>query len=557
MGEGVRRVHRRAYITNLAMKSALQMINPNAEAVTNKGQALAINSAAAQGLASVMKSNIGPTGTMKMLVDGAGEITLTKDGSHLLASMQIQHPTAQLISRAASAQDDVVGDGTSSTVVFIGELLKQAQRYLTEGVHPRLVADGFDVAKALAIEYLDQFKIQKDCQDRELLMSAARTALRTKVSEELCELLTEIVVDAVLTIQQEGVPIDNHMVEMQALKHRLGIDTRLVRGLVLDHDPRHPDMPTRVENAYIFACSLEMEYEKTEVNSAWYYNTADQRESQIDAERSVVNRVVEAVIALKKKVCDGTDKKFVVINLLGTAPLSLDMFAREGIMALRRAKRRNMERLNLICGCTQVNSINQLEADCLGEAGLVYETTLGDDKYTFVEEVKNPHACSILVRGPNNYTISMVNSAIRDGLRTVKNCIESGVVVPGAGAFEVGCANYLLDNLDKAEGRAKLGVQSFAEALLIVPKAIAENSGYDVQDSIIKLQEKIRADPKGAFGFDVNTGEVLDPCASGIYDTYLAKRHMIGSAPVIANQLLLVDEILKAGGKKEKDPMKG
>jgi T-complex protein 1 subunit zeta len=539
------------------MKSALQMVNPNADAVTNKGQALAINSAAAQGRASVMRSNIGPTGTMKMLVDGAGEITLTKDGSHLLASMQIQHPTAQLISRAAVAQDDVVGDGTSSCVVFIGELLKQANRYLTEGVHPRLIADGFDVAKALALEYLDQVKMERDCEDRELLLSVARTTLQTKVSPELCNLLTDIVVDAILTIRQEGVPIDAHMVEMQALKHRLGIDTKLVRGLVLDHGPRHPDMPTRVENAFIFTCSLEMEYEKTEVNSAWYYNTADQRESQIQAERQVVNTCVEHVIALKKKVCEGTDKNFVVINLLGIDPLSLDMFAREGIMALRRAKRRNMERLNLICGATCVNSYKDLNADCLGEAGLLYETQLGDEKYTFLEKVKNPHACTILVRGPNNYTISLVNSAIKDGLRTVKNTIEHGTVVAGAGAFEVGCSKYLLDNLDKAEGRAKLGVQSFAEAMLVIPKAISENSGYDVQDSIIKLQEQVRAHPEVPVGFDVNSGEVLDPVANGILDTYISKRHMLASAPVIANQLLLVDEILKAGAKKQKDPMKG
>jgi len=216
-----------------------------------------------------------------------------------------------------------------------------------------------------------------------------------------------------------------------------------------------------------------------------------------------------------------------------------------------------MERLNLICGSTQVNSAHELTPDCLGEAGLVYETTLGDEKYTFVEQVKNPHSCTVLIRGPNNYTISMVNSAMKDGLRAVKNCIESGTVVPGAGAFEVACAHHLLQNLDKAQGRAKLGVQSFAEALLVVPKAIAENSGYDVQDSIIKLQEQVRTHPENLVGFDVNSGEVLDPVASGILDTYLSKRHMIGSAPVIANQLLLVDEILKAGGKKEKDPMKG
>jgi len=541
----------------ITMKSALKMVNPDADAVTNKGQALAINSAAAQGLASVMRSNIGPTGTMKMLVDGAGEITLTKDGSHLLGSMQIQHPTAQLISRAAVAQDDVVGDGTSSCVVFIGELLKQAERYLSEGVHPRLIADGFDVAKSLALEYLDTLKITKDATDREVLTSIARSTLQTKASEEMCTHLTDIVVDAILTIQQEGVPIDTHMVEMQALKHRLGVDTQLIRGLVLDHGPRHPDMPTRVENAYIFACSLEMEYEKTEVNSAWYYNTAEQRESQISAERAVVNRVVESVIALKKQVCDGTDKQFVIINLLGIDPLSLDMFAREGIMALRRAKRRNMERLNLVCGSECVNSHRELDPKCLGEAGLVYETTLGDDKFTFVEKVKNPHSCAILVRGPNNYTISMVNSAIKDGLRSVKNTIESGTVVPGAGAFEVGCAQYLLNNLDKAEGRSKLGVQSFAEALLIIPKSIAENSGYDVQDSIIKLQEQVRNHPDVPVGFDINSGEVLNPAEAGILDTYLSKRHMIVSAPVIANQLLLVDEILKAGGKKREDPMKG
>jgi len=483
-------------------------------------------------------------------------VKLTKDGNSLLSNMQIQHPTATLIARAATAQDEMVGDGTSTAVVFIGELMKQADRYLSEGVHPRLIAEGVDIGKSLAIEFLDSFKQDKE-PDRELLISVARTALRTKVHTEIADVLTDVVVDAVAMIQREGVPLDLHMVEVQSMKHRMGVETKLIKGLVLDHGARHPDMPRKLTNCYVFACNIELEYEKTEVNSSWNYNTAEQREQQIQAERSVVDRVVQQVIALKKQVCDGTDKNFVVINLLGIDPLSLDMFAREGIMALRRAKRRNMERLNLICGSTQVNSAQELSPDCLGEAGLVYETTLGDEKYTFVEQVKNPHSCTILIRGPNNYTISMVNSAIKDGVRGVKNCIENGTVVPGAGAFEVACAHHLQQNLDKAQGRAKLGVQSFAEALLVVPKAIAENSGYDVQDSIIKLQEQVRAHPEIPVGFDVNSGEVLDPVASGILDTYLSKRHMIGSAPVIANQLLLVDEILKAGGKKEKDPMKG
>merc|ERR1712144_32123 len=357
------------------MASALKMVNPNADAASSKGQALAINTGAAKGLAEVLKSNIGPTGTMKMLVDGAGDVRLTKDGNSLLGNMQIQHPTATLIARAATAQDDMVGDGTSTAVVFIGELLKQADRYLSEGVHPRLIAEGFDIAKTLAIEFLDKFKIDKEV-DRELLISVARTSLRTKVHQELADLLTEIVVDAVLTIRREDEPIDLHMVEVQSMKHRLSVETKLVRGIVFDHGARHPDMPKRVENCYVFACNVELEYEKTEVNSSFFYNSAEQRERMVEAERKVVDDRCRKIIELKKQVCDGTDKNFVVINMRGIDPMSLDMFAKEGIIALRRAKRRNMERLALAAGCTCVQAVEDLQADCLGEAGLVYEYTL-------------------------------------------------------------------------------------------------------------------------------------------------------------------------------------
>merc|ERR1711907_532234 len=532
------------------MASALKMVNPKADAASKKGQALAINSGAAKGLAEVLRSNIGPTGTMKMLVDGAGDVTLTKDGNSLLSRMQIQHPTATLIARAASAQDDMVGDGTSTAVVFIGELLKQAERYLGEGVHPRLLADGFDIAKRLTIDFLDKFKMEK-VVDRELLINIARTALRTKVHTELADILTEIVVDAVLMIRIEGVPLDLHMVEIQTMKHKLGVETKLVKGLVFDHGARHPDMPKRVTNCVIFACNVELEYEKTEVNSNFFYNSAEQREKMVEAERKVVDERCKKIIELKKQVCDGTDKNFVVINMRGIDPMSLDMFAKEGIVALRRAKRRNMERLALAAGCSCVQATDDLSADCLGEAGLVYEYNLGDEKFTFMEELKDPNSCTVLIRGPNSFTINLINESLRDGLRAVKNTLDAKNVVPGAGAFEIACAEHLRANTDKAEGRAKLGIEVFAESLLVVPKALAENSGHDAQDVIIKMREALVANPEAPIGFDISSGDVLDPESSGILDTYLSKRHMISTAPVIANQLLLVDEILRAGRKKE------
>lgn len=532
------------------------MVNPNADAATSKGQALFINTGAAKGLAEVLRTNLGPTGTMKMLVDGAGDVTLTKDGNSLLTRMQIQHPTATLIARAATAQDEMVGDGTSTAVVFIGELLKQADRYLSEGVHPRLMAEGFDIAKALTIHFLDSFK-QTVVPDRELLISVARTALRTKVHRELADCLTEVVVDAVMMVKREGVPLDLHMVEVQTMKHRLGVETKLVKGLVFDHGARHPDMPRSVENCYVFACNVELEYEKTEVNSSFFYNSAEQREKMVEAERSVVDERCRKIIELKKQVCDGTDKTFVVINMRGIDPMSLDMFAKEGIVALRRAKRRNMERLALAAGCTCVQACEDLKPDCLGQAGKVYEYTLGEDKFTFMEDLKEPTSCTVLIRGPNAFTIGLINESLRDGLRAVKNTIETEQVVAGAGAFEIACNKYLKNNLDKADGRAKLGIEVFAEALLVVPKSLAENSGHDAQEVIIKMRDALDANPDVAVGLDVLTGDCLEPMSAGIVDTFLSKRHMIGTAPVIANQLLLVDEILRAGRKKEKDAMKG
>lgn len=199
------------------------------------------------------------------LVSGAGDIKITKDGNVLLQEMQIQHPTASLIARASTAQDDITGDGTTSTVLLIAELLKQAELYISEGLHPRMLTDGFELARAKSIEILDSMKIAAE-PSREILVDVARTSLRTKIHPSVADKLTEICVDAVLNIRQENDQIDLHMVEIMEMQHRTASDTTLVKGIVMDHGSRHPDMPKRVENAYILTCNVSLEYEKSEVS---------------------------------------------------------------------------------------------------------------------------------------------------------------------------------------------------------------------------------------------------------------------------------------------------
>lgn len=540
--------------------SSLSVLNQNSE-VAKHTQALIINTGAARSLQNILRTNLGPRGTLKMLVSGAGDIKMTKDGQVLLSEMQIQHPTAQLIARTATTQDEITGDGTTSIVLLTGEILSQAQRYLAEGTHPSVLIEGIYNAKQEAQKYLDELKnkmIAKQPKiDREILISVARTALRTKLQEELADKLSDIVVDAIQTIANEKQHADLHMVEVMHMQHRTALETEFINGLVLDHGARHPDMKKDMKNVYILTCNVSLEYEKSEVNSSFLYSNAEQRQKMVEAERKVVDEKVLKIIDLKKKVCDEdperekSPKNFIVINQKGIDPISLDMLQKAGICALRRAKRRNMERLVLAFGGVAVNAVDELTPDVLGFAEHTYEQTLGEEAYTFVVGPRiKPKSCTVLIKGPNKHTIAQIKDAVRDGLRAVVNTMEDKCVIPGAGAFELGLSEHLEKFAKSVTGRSQLGVKCFAEALLVIPKALAQNSGFDVQDTIIHLQQEAQ---NKLVGLDLYTGKAIDPIQAGIFDNYRVKQQVLEASTFTATQLLYVDEILRAA-KAQKAP---
>ena len=495
--------------------------------------------------------------------------------------MRIQH----LLTTTASSfeynqrQDEVTGDGTTSTVLLCGELLKQAHRYTSEGLHPRVIADGFDIARDATLKFLEEFKVDysspspksngndddddeptpnKVLQDRELLNCLASTSLKTKLEHELADQIATAIVDAIQCIAPLDTtqsPVDLNMVEIMTMQRKLGTDSRFVNGLVLDHGGRHPDMPKVLHNCHIMTCNVTFEYEKTEVQSGFFYSNAEEREKLVESERKWLDERCRAVVDFKRSVCkDG--ESFVMINQKGIDPLSLDIFAKEGILCLRRAKRRNMERLTLACGGSPIHSVEDLDPNMLGFAGKVSEVSLGDDKFTFVEECQHPKSCTLLLQGPNNHTIDQIKDAVRDGLRAVKNAIEDQAVVPGGGAFELAAAMNLRNVVAKAtKGRAKLGVEAYAEALLVIPKTLAENSGFDVQDCILKLTDA-REDSECtlAVGLDCTSGDPMIPADEGVYDNVRVKRQCLHLSTVLASQLLLVDEVMRAGKQMGKAP---
>jgi len=484
---------------------------------------------------------------LKMLVGGAGQIKVTKDGNVLLHEMQIQHPTASIIARTATAQDDQTGDGTTSNVLFVGEMMQISEHYIQEGLHPRIIASGIDTARKESLEFLESFKVPIDTTDREQLCCVARTSLRSKLNPGLANAMSDNVVDAVMSIRKDNTQVDLHMVEIMHMKHRLVTETKLVKGLVLDHGARHPDMPKRLRDCHILTCNVSLEYEKSEVNAGFFYSDAEQRDKLAASERKFTDEKVKKIISLKRKVCtEENNKTFVVINQNGIDPRSLEMLARDGIFALRRAKRRNMERLPLMVGGHAVNSVDDLDESDLGHADLVYEQELGDEKYTFIEGVGHGQSCTLLVKGPNDHTIGQMKDAIRDGLRSVTNAMQDECLVPGAGAFEVALHTHLHEFKKTVQGKARLAVEIFANAMLVIPKTLMANSGLDIQDCLLGIISEHEKEKK-AVGVDLMTGSPMSPAMEGVWDNYNVKKQMLTLVPLLVQQLLLVDEVIRAG----------
>jgi len=309
----------------------------------------------------------------------------------------------------------------------------------------------------------------------------------------------------------------------------------------------------KLNNVYILAANVSLEYEKTEVHSAFYFSTPEQRERLVASERALCDQKCQQIVDFKNKVCEGTDKSFLLVNLKGIDPICLDILAKAGIMGLRRAKRRNMERLTLACGGRAVNEVTDLSLEDLGYCDKVSEEELGDDKYTFVEGCKNPKSCTVLIKGPNEHTVAMIKDAARDGLRSVTNTYNDKCVVPGGGAFEIFLHQKLYEFSDSVKGKAKMGVRAFADSCMIIPKVLAENSGYDMQDAIIMLCDEAKA-TNVPVGLNLTELGCMSPENQGVFDNYVVKKQFLNIGPTLAQQLILCDEILSAGKKMNKGP---
>mmetsp|Transcript_49599 Transcript_49599/g.116962 ORF Transcript_49599/g.116962 Transcript_49599/m.116962 type:complete len:521 (+) Transcript_49599:39-1601(+) len=507
------------------------------EISTGKGLSMYISINAIKGLQEVVRNSLGPNGSLKILVSGSGEIKISKNGTFLLKEMQIQNPVASLIARTLSSQHQLIGDGTISVLLILGELFNNLEGYLEKGIHPQILCEGIDLGRRELEKWLPSCFSRKKLT-KETLIEISKTVLCTKIQRSILDKMAKITVEAILTLFQNEKFYDLNMIEIIKMDTQTEADSRWVRGIVLDHGARHPDMPKIVHNAFILACNVDLEYEKTETNSSFFQNSIEQQERFSVKEREAVDIKIHKIIHLKRKICKNEKKGFVVINQKGIDIISLDMLSKEGILGVRRTKRRNMERISLLCNCVPVNSLNDLKPETLGFAGVVYEQTIGEEKYTFIENTINPFSGTILIKGKNSFFKKQIEESLKMALKTLKLCIQDKGFLLGGGEIEKKARQHLLDYSEKIRGKKKFGIKALAESFSIIPKVLDENCG----NSEVKSYSEENPENK------LKKSSKIKLEAFQILDCFSLKKQIYSSVTLIATQILLIDDILIGKG---------
>jgi len=505
------------------------------------------NMLAARIIAEALKSTLGPRGMDKMLIDSLGDITVTNDGATILDEIDVEHPAAKMMKEVAKAQDDEVGDGTTTAVVLAGELLKEAEELLEQNIHPSIIVDGYRKAAEKALEALEKAAIDVDLDDRETLMKIVATAMRSKAVSLAREHLGNIAIDAVKQIVEERdgeIVADVDNIQIIKKEGKSLEESELVRGIIIDKEVVHPGMPRRIENARIALINCPLEIEKTEFDAEIRIRSPDAIKAFLDQETEMLRKMVERIKSAGANV---------VFCQKGIDDIAQHFLAKEGILAVRRVKKSDMEKLSRATGGKIITNLADLKGEDLGRAELVEERKVGEDKMVFVEGCKDPKSVSILIRAGLERMMDEAERTMNDALYVVSDIFELPKMVPGGGAIEMEMAKAVRAYARQVGGREQLAIEAFADALEVIPKTLAENAGHDVIDTMVALRAAHEKEDGFAMGVNVYEGGIADMLEKGVLEPMAVKMQVIKSAVEVASMILRIDDVVAASPHKEEE----
>ncbi|RQW77873.1 MAG: thermosome subunit [Methanothrix sp.] len=503
------------------------------------------NIMAAKAVAEAVRATLGPKGMDKMLIDGSGDATITNDGATILREMDIEHPVAKMIVEVARAQDDEIGDGTTTAVIIAGELLEKAEALLDQNVHPTVIVSGYKQAQARAQKVLEEMAIDVS-GDQKTLLKIAQTAMRGKGIEIAMDKLAQISVDAALAVSgSPGKGIDDYVKIVQIPGGKIE-DSVINYGIVVEKERTSSEMPKMVKDAKILLLEGTLELKKLETDAKITITEAKNLASFKEGEEKIIKAQVDAVVKAGANV---------IFCEKGIGVTAQNYLSQKGILAVRRVKREDLKMLALATGARLVGDVMQVMPQDLGSAEIVEERKVGKDKQMiFVEGCKKAKAVSIVLHGVSEQFLEEMERALDDSLNVVLDVIRSGKIVPGGGAPEIHVAEKLRQFASTLEGREQLAIRAFAEAVESIPSILATNAGFDPVDSLAGLRAK---HGQGLiFGLNIDTGEPADMLAMGVVEPLKVKTQAIKSAAEAATMVLRVDDVI-AAKREEMAPKPG
>ena len=500
--------------------------------------ALRMNIMAGRIVAEIIKTTLGPKGMDKMLVDYSGNVMITNDGATILNQIDISHPAAKMIVEVARTQDQEVGDGTTTAVVLAGELLKKAETLLDQNVHVSTIISGYNMATEKAINILRELGEKVTIDNEKTLIEVAKTSMTGKAAEKSIEKLAKIAVDAVkIAINtQEGVNSVSKEDIKITVKEGGGLeDSAVIKGLLVDENRALHSMPQKIKNAKIAILTSPIEVKKTGIDAKIRITSPENVQAFLDQEEFMLKRMVDRVnnsganvLVCKKNIDDS----------------ALHFLSNAGIYALKNVSEKEIKMISKAAGAKIINMALDLEPTDLGKAELVEERKVGDEYMTFIEGCQDPKISSILIRGGTKQFVDIVERVLDDAIGVLIAVVKEGIICTGAGSTEMEISKQLSTFSNSIKGREQLSIKAFAESLEGIPKAIAENSGIDMIDTIVNLRAAHNKDNSKTMGINVKNGKVEDMLKAGVVEPLKLKEQAIKSASESVVMILRIDDVL-------------
>ncbi|WNY27490.1 thermosome subunit alpha [Methanolapillus ohkumae] len=496
------------------------------------------NIMAAKAVAEAVRTTLGPKGMDKMLVDSMGDVIITNDGAAILREMDIEHPAAKMIVEISKTQDAEVGDGTTTAAVLAGELLANAESLLDEGIHPTIISAGYRMAAEKAQEIVKSIAIDVSVDDVETLTKIAATAVTGKGAESHKDKLSDLTVQAVRSIVKKDASgkmvADTDKIKIEKRSGGSIGDSELIDGVIIDKERVHPNMPSRIENAKVLLLSAAIEYKKTEAKSEIKITSPDQMLGFIEQEEAMLKEMI-------KKVIDSGAN--VVFSQKGIDDLAQYYLAKAGILAARRIKKSDMDRLSEATNAKVIMTIDEITKADLGTCGLVEERETSGSKMIYVTKCPGTKSVSIFLRGGTEHVVDALDRAMEDAIRVVGVAIEDQKVVVGGGSPEIEISLRLQEFASTLSGREQLAVSKFAESMEIIPQTLAENAGLDPINMLAEMKSAHEKGNKNA-GLNVYKGKVEDMYKNNVLEPLRIKTQAINAATEATIMILRIDDVI-------------